>query len=76
MPSCLLEVSYISNPQEEKLLAEDSYRMQIADSIAEGIKNYFNKSEKIKNVNYAKSNLSKVNTSNKKSTKFSKSRKL
>jgi N-acetylmuramoyl-L-alanine amidase len=76
MPSCLLEVSYISNPQEEKLLSEDSYRMQIAESIAEGIKNYFNKSEKIKKVNYAKSNLSKVNTSNKKSTKFSKSRKL
>ncbi len=38
MPSCLLEVSYISNPEEERLLSTDSYRMEIAKAVVEGIK--------------------------------------
>lgn len=37
MPSVLVEVSFISNPEEEKLLSKDSYRMQIAESVAEGL---------------------------------------
>jgi len=41
MPSSLVEVSFISNPREEKLLATDSYRQSLARSIAEGIHKYF-----------------------------------
>jgi N-acetylmuramoyl-L-alanine amidase len=41
MPSSLVEVSFISNPREEKLLASDSYRQSLARSIAEGIHKYF-----------------------------------
>lgn len=40
MPSILVEVSFISNPEEEKLLSEESHRMQIAKSIAEGLNKY------------------------------------
>jgi N-acetylmuramoyl-L-alanine amidase len=41
MPSSLVEVSFISNPKEEKLLATDSYRQSLARSIAAGIHKYF-----------------------------------
>lgn len=41
MPSVLAEVSFISNPEEEKLLAQDEYRMNIAKAIAEGLHTYF-----------------------------------
>ena len=41
MPSILAEVSFISNPDEEKLLATDAYRGVIANSIAAGIRRYF-----------------------------------
>jgi N-acetylmuramoyl-L-alanine amidase len=41
MPSVLAEVSFISNPKEERLLSKDSYRMQIAEAIAEAINKYF-----------------------------------
>ncbi len=41
MPSVLVEVSFISNPSEEKLLSKESYRMDIAQSLSQGIKTYF-----------------------------------
>jgi len=41
MPSVLVEVSFISNPEEEKLLSCDSYRMDIAKAVAEGVYKYF-----------------------------------
>jgi N-acetylmuramoyl-L-alanine amidase len=41
MPSVLIEVSFISNPEEEKLLSEDEYRFKIAKAIYEGIEKYF-----------------------------------
>jgi N-acetylmuramoyl-L-alanine amidase len=41
MPSTLVEVSFISNPKEEKLLAGESYRQFLARSIADGIHKYF-----------------------------------
>jgi len=41
MPSVLVEVSFISNPEEEKLLSCDSYRMDIATAVAEGVHKYF-----------------------------------
>ncbi|MFO0753790.1 MAG: N-acetylmuramoyl-L-alanine amidase [Thermodesulfovibrionales bacterium] len=41
MPSALVEVAFISNPEEEKLLEEPSYRQKIAASIVSGIQGYF-----------------------------------
>lgn len=41
MPSVLVEVSFISNPEEEKLLADVSFRYQIAQAIADGLNRYF-----------------------------------
>lgn len=41
MPSILAEVSFISNPREERLLSTQSYRKVLAASIAEGIRTYF-----------------------------------
>lgn len=73
MPSCLLEISYISNPEEERLLSEDSYRMHIAQSIVEGIKNYFIKSERVKKVKYLKHEPIKIKN---KSPKKQKSKNL
>lgn len=67
MPSCLLEISYISNPEEEKLLADDFYRLKIAMSIVEGIENYFSKSDKIKKVKYTNNFL--IRADNKKNKK-------
>jgi N-acetylmuramoyl-L-alanine amidase len=40
MPSVLVEVSFISNPLEEKLLSKDKYRSELAKSIASGISKY------------------------------------
>ncbi len=40
MPSVLVEVSFISNPAEEKLLAKDKYRNELAKSIALGVAKY------------------------------------
>lgn len=41
MPSALVEVSFISNPQEERLLSNQAYRKKIAQSIVRGINGYF-----------------------------------
>lgn len=41
MPSVLVEVSFISNPEEERLLSMDTYRLQISQAIADGINRYF-----------------------------------
>jgi len=40
MPSVLAEVSFISNPAEEKLLSKDDYKTHIAKAIAEGVDTY------------------------------------
>lgn len=40
MPSILAEISFISNPQEERLLAKGEYRQAIAEAIFEGIRKY------------------------------------
>ncbi len=42
MPSTLVEVSFISNHYEERLLRRHSYRSYLALSIAKGINNYVN----------------------------------
>lgn len=41
MPSALVELSFISNPEEENLLRTDAYRAKLAHSIADGINLYF-----------------------------------
>jgi N-acetylmuramoyl-L-alanine amidase len=40
MPSVLAEISFISNPEEEKRLKGPEYRQQIAESLFQGIKSY------------------------------------
>lgn len=41
MPAVLVEVAFLSNPDEEKLLADPSFRQQAAEAIARGIERYF-----------------------------------
>lgn len=39
MPACLVEIAFISNPREEKVLADDKIQQKIALAIAKGIGN-------------------------------------
>jgi N-acetylmuramoyl-L-alanine amidase len=41
VPSMLIETAYISNPKEEQRLRTKSFQMQLANSIKDGIKQYF-----------------------------------
>lgn len=41
MPACLIETGFLSNPQEEKLLASPDYQKKLAEGIARGIELYF-----------------------------------
>ncbi|HMK44884.1 MAG TPA: N-acetylmuramoyl-L-alanine amidase [Dissulfurispiraceae bacterium] len=41
MPSALVEVAFISNAEEERLLTKESYRLKIASAVAGGINDYF-----------------------------------
>jgi N-acetylmuramoyl-L-alanine amidase len=43
IPSILVETAFISNPQEEVRLNDDSYQDRIAEAILKGIKDYFSK---------------------------------
>lgn len=40
MPSILLEVSFVSNPSDEKLLKSSSYRQKLAEALCRGIEAY------------------------------------
>jgi len=40
MPAILVEVAFISNPEEEKLLGSDAYQAKIAASLARGIERF------------------------------------
>jgi N-acetylmuramoyl-L-alanine amidase len=40
MPSVLAEISFLTNPQEAKLLKSSGYRQRIAQALFEGIKDY------------------------------------
>lgn len=42
MPAILIEVSYISNPDEEKRLKDDRYLKEIVDGITSGLLKYIN----------------------------------
>jgi len=55
MPSVLAEISFISNPDEEKLLSKEAYKTDIAKSIVDGINAYFkfvSPVQKVVKVNY------------------------
>ncbi|MGL5949596.1 MAG: N-acetylmuramoyl-L-alanine amidase [Aeromonas sp.] len=41
IPSVLVETGFISNPAEEKLLADTGYQTRMAQAIFEGIRNYY-----------------------------------
>jgi len=41
IPAVLIEVGFLSNPREERLLKSDDYQKQIAKAIAEGVDHYF-----------------------------------
>lgn len=41
LPSALVELAYISNPNEEKLLASDTFRRSAALGIRKGLQNFF-----------------------------------
>jgi N-acetylmuramoyl-L-alanine amidase len=40
MPAALVEIAFISNPEEEKLLGSDAYQAKIAAALARGIERY------------------------------------
>ena len=42
MPAVIVEVGFISNPRERKLLLSDHYRNRVARAIGTGIEDYFN----------------------------------
>lgn len=44
MPAVLCEIGYLSNPDEEKKLADPAYQRQVAKAIAQGLRNYWDKS--------------------------------
>ena len=41
MPAALVEVGFISNPEEERRLNDDAYQNKMADAVLSGIKRYF-----------------------------------
>lgn len=43
IPSVLIETAFISNPEEELKLADETYQEKMADAIMNGIRNYFRK---------------------------------
>jgi N-acetylmuramoyl-L-alanine amidase len=43
IPSILVETAFISNPEEEKKLADDRYQDKMAQAILRGIKRYFSR---------------------------------
>ncbi|PYV43694.1 MAG: hypothetical protein DMG06_09630, partial [Acidobacteria bacterium] len=40
MPSILSEISFVSNPSDEKLLKSPSYRQKVAEALCKGIEDY------------------------------------
>ena len=40
MPSVLAEISFVTNPQEAKLLRAGAYRQRIAEALFNAIRNY------------------------------------
>ncbi|MEQ1728449.1 MAG: N-acetylmuramoyl-L-alanine amidase, partial [Vicinamibacterales bacterium] len=47
MPSVLAEISFLTNPQEAKLLKGSSYRQKIAQALFEGVRDYQNSLKRV-----------------------------
>lgn len=45
IPSVIIECGFLSNPDEEKKLNTEEYRLKTAWAIFDGIREYFNESE-------------------------------
>jgi len=56
MPAILAEISFISNPEEEKSLKTPEFRQQIADSLFSGVRSYAGTLSNIKTANSIDSN--------------------
>ena len=41
-PASLVELAFVTNPKEEKLLADENYQQYLAEAIARGISRFFN----------------------------------
>jgi N-acetylmuramoyl-L-alanine amidase len=50
MPAILVETSFISNPDEEALLADEKYQGEVADSIAEAVDGFLEERNKVAQV--------------------------
>lgn len=52
-PAVLVEVSFITNPDEEKKLTSDEFRRQVADTLAGSLETYFRTADGVAPVPYA-----------------------
>jgi N-acetylmuramoyl-L-alanine amidase len=50
MPSVLAEISFVTNPQEAKLLKGNAYRQRIAESLFNAIRKYESSLKNVSNV--------------------------
>lgn len=41
-PASLIELAFVTNPEEEKLLADDDYQNKLAQAISTAVNRYFN----------------------------------
>lgn len=41
MPACLVEIGYLSNPREERMLVSPQYQQRAAEAILAGVQDYF-----------------------------------
>jgi len=48
IPSVLIEIGFLSNPQEEKLIKSKAYRDKVVSGIAKGVENYFKKERQLR----------------------------
>jgi N-acetylmuramoyl-L-alanine amidase len=52
-PAVLVEVSFITNPDEEKKITSDEFRRQVADTLAGSLETYFRTADGVAPVPYA-----------------------
>ena len=55
MPSVLAEISFLTNPRDEKSLRRSDYRQKIAEALCQGILDYVNNLSGVKVVQRAAS---------------------